>query len=115
MAGFSGLGNQAWVPDFERVEGVPAQKLDAATLVNALAQSLGPDVGVMSNLRTVEFSALERWPRSRVCVGPSVLAGYEGEHFIGAATFAGALHLTYSKLHTCARPARTGTDREAPI
>jgi hypothetical protein len=28
--------------------------------------------------------------------GPSVLVGHEGEHFIGVATFGGALHLTYS-------------------
>lgn len=80
---------------FDRVEKVLAQKLDAATLVNALAQGFAHDVGV-SNLRTVEFpSGSDGLPVESVW-GPSVLAGYEGEHFIGSATFAGALHLTYS-------------------
>jgi hypothetical protein len=80
---------------FERVEGVLAQKLDAATLVNVMAQGFAHDVGV-SNLRTVEFPVLSDCLAAESVWGPSVLVGYEGEHFIGSATFAGALHLTYS-------------------
>jgi hypothetical protein len=34
--------------------------------------------------------------RRRIGQGPSVLAGYEGEHFICPTTFGGALHLVYS-------------------
>jgi hypothetical protein len=80
---------------FERVEAILAQKLDAATLVNALAQGVAHDVGV-SNLRTVEFSPFNDGLAVESVWGPSVLVGYEGEHFIGSATFANALHLTYS-------------------
>ena len=80
---------------FERVDGLLAQKLDAATLINAMAQGVGHDVGV-SNLRTVEFPPLSDGLAVESVWGPSVLPGYEGEHFIGSATFAGLLHLTYS-------------------
>jgi hypothetical protein len=80
---------------FERIEGILAQKLDAVTLVNALAQGVAHDVGV-SNLRTVEFPPPTDGFGVEAVWGPSVLAGYEGEHFIGAATFHGSLHLTYS-------------------
>jgi NRPS condensation-like uncharacterized protein len=79
---------------FERVHGVHSQKLDAATLVNMLAQSFGHDVGV-SNLKTVEFPACDGLLVESVW-GPSVLVGYQGEQFIGSATFDGALHLVYS-------------------
>jgi hypothetical protein len=79
---------------FERVEGILAQKLDASTLVNAFSQAVGHDVGV-SNLRTVEFPLSDGLAVESVW-GPSVLVGHEGEHFIGVATFGGALHLTYS-------------------
>ncbi len=80
---------------FEMVEGVLAQKPDAATLVNALTQGFAHDVGV-SNLRTIEFPPVTDGLGVESVWGPSVLVGYEGEHFIGSATFAGALHLTYS-------------------
>lgn len=80
---------------FERIEFVLAQKLDAATLVNALAQGFAHDLGV-SNLRTVDLPSGKSGLRVESVWGPSVLAGYEGEHFIGSATFNGALHLTYS-------------------
>ena len=80
---------------FERVDDVIAQKLDAATLVNALAQGFAHDVGI-SNLRMVEFAPMPDGIVVESVWGPSVLGGYEGEHFIGSATFAGALHLTYS-------------------
>jgi hypothetical protein len=80
---------------FRRVDGVLAQELEASTLVNALAQGFAHDVGV-SNLRTVEFPPVGDGLAVQSVWGPSVLAGYEGEHFIGSATFAGALHLTYS-------------------
>jgi len=80
---------------FERVDGVLAQKLDPATLMNAMAQGFGHDLGI-SNLRTVEFAPVCDDIEIESVWGPSVLAGYEGEHFIGMATFAGALHLTYS-------------------
>jgi hypothetical protein len=80
---------------FERVESVLAQKLDAATIVNAMAHGFAHDVGV-SNLRTVEFAPVSDDLAVESVWGPSVLVGYEGEHFIGVATFDGALHLTYS-------------------
>lgn len=80
---------------FERVEGVLAQNMDATTLVNVMAEGFAHDVGV-SNLRTVEFPDLSAGLAAESVWGPSVLVGYEGEHFIGSATFAGALHLTYS-------------------
>lgn len=79
---------------FERVGGILAQKLDAATLVNAMAQGVAHDLGI-SNLRTVEFPAVRDLPVESVW-GPAVLVGYEGEQFIGCATFAGALYLTCS-------------------
>ena len=80
---------------FLRVAAVIAQKFDAATLVGLLAQGFGHDVGV-SNLKTVEFPVQPDGLMVESVWGPSVLAGYEGEHFIGSATFAGALHLVYS-------------------
>lgn len=80
---------------FERVEGVLAQKLDAPTIVNMLAQGFGHDVGI-SNLRTVEFSSVSNGLVLESVWGPSVLVGYEGEQFIGSATFEGALHLVCS-------------------
>jgi hypothetical protein len=80
---------------FARVGEVVAQKLDAATLVNMLAKGFAHDVGV-SNLKTLEFPAQAGSLVVESVWGPSVLAGYEGEHFIGSATFAGALHLVYS-------------------
>jgi hypothetical protein len=79
---------------FERVGGILAHKMDASTLVNAFAEAVAHDVGV-SNLRTVELPVSDSLVVESVW-GPSVLAGYEGEHFIGVATFGGALHLTYS-------------------
>lgn len=79
---------------FERVGGILTQKMDASTLVNAFAQAVAHDLGV-SNLRTVEFPVSDGLVVESVW-GPSVLVGYEGEHFVGVATFGGALHLTYS-------------------
>jgi hypothetical protein len=60
-----------------------------------LAQAVGYDVGV-SNLKTVEFRTLPAELAVESVWGPSVLSGYEGENFIGSATFGGALHLVYS-------------------
>lgn len=80
---------------FERVNELLSQKLEAATVVNAMAQGFAHDVGI-SNLRTVEFAPVSDGIAVESVWGPSVLGGYEGEHFIGMATFAGALHLTYS-------------------
>jgi hypothetical protein len=80
---------------FERVEGVLAQRLAAPTIVNMLAQGFGHDVGI-SNLRCVEFRPMSNGLRVESVWGPSVLVGYEGEQFIGSATFEGALHLVYS-------------------
>jgi hypothetical protein len=80
---------------FGRVGGVLAQKQESAALVNALAQGLAHDLGV-SNLRTIEFPSMGDGLVVESVWGPSVLAGYDGEHFIGSATFAGALHLVYS-------------------
>ncbi|MGA3034478.1 MAG: condensation domain-containing protein [Terracidiphilus sp.] len=80
---------------FTRVTAILAQKLDAPTLVNMLAQAVGYDVGV-SNLKTVEFRTLPAELAVESVWGPSVLSGYEGENFIGSATFGGALHLVYS-------------------
>jgi hypothetical protein len=80
---------------FERVDAVISQKLDAGTLVNAMAHGFGHDLGV-SNLRTVELPNMSNGLAVESVWGPSVLVGYEGEHFIGSATFGGALHLTYS-------------------
>jgi hypothetical protein len=56
------------------------------------------DAGINEDeaLKTVEFPPQ---PDSLVVEsvwGPSVMAGYEGEHFIGSTTFDGALHLVYS-------------------
>ena len=80
---------------FARVSEILTQKLDAPTVVNLLAQAVGYDVGI-SNLRTVEFATLPGDLAVESVWGPSVLAGYENEHFIGSATFGGALHLVYS-------------------
>ncbi len=80
---------------FVRVAAVIAQKFDAATLVSLLAKGFGHDVGV-SNLKTVEFPTQPDGLVVESVWGPSVLAGYEGEHFIGSTTFDGALHLVYS-------------------
>jgi hypothetical protein len=85
----------AMAATYEGLAAVLAQKLDAGTIVNGLAQGFAHDVGV-SNLRTVEFPGASDELRIEAVWGPSVLAGYEGEHFVGAATFGGALHLTYS-------------------
>ena len=93
IAPFQSFG--AIAATFERVDSVLAQKLDAATVVNAMAQGFAHDVGV-SNLRTVEFARVSDSLEVESVWGPSVLVGYEGEHFIGVATFDGALHLTYS-------------------
>jgi NRPS condensation-like uncharacterized protein len=80
---------------FVRVGAVMSQKLDAAAIVNLLSQGFGSDV-LISNLRTVEFSALPAGLAVESVWGPSVLAGIEGEHTIGSATFNGALHVVYS-------------------
>lgn len=80
---------------FARVSGVLAQKHDAATLVNMLAQGFAHDVGV-SNLRTVAFPVQPDGLVVESVWGPSVLVGYQGEQFIGSATFNGSLHLVYS-------------------
>ena len=80
---------------FGRVDAVLAQRFDAATLVNILAQGFGHDV-LASNLKTVEFPVQPDGLVVESVWGPSVLAGYEGEHTIGSATFNGALHLVYS-------------------
>lgn len=86
---------EAIATTFERVESVLAQELDAATIVNAMAHGFAHDVGV-SNLRTVEFAPVNNDLAVESVWGPSVLVGYEGEHFVGVATFDGSLHLTYS-------------------
>lgn len=80
---------------FGRVGGIVAQNLDAPTLVNLLVQAVGHDLGV-SNLRTVEFPVQPDGLVVESVWGPSVLCGYQDEHFIGSATFSGALHLLYS-------------------
>lgn len=80
---------------FDTVETVLAQRLDHATIVNAMAQGFAHDLGV-SNVRTVKFAPANGELAVESVWGPSVLAGYEGEHFIGVATFEGAIHLTYS-------------------
>lgn len=80
---------------FGRIAGILAQNLDAATLVNLLVQAVGHDLGV-SNLRTVEFPVQPDGLMVESVWGPSVLCGYEGEHFIGSATYGGSLHLVYS-------------------
>ena len=80
---------------FARVGAVLAQKLDAATVVNVLSQGFGSDV-LVSNLKTVEFAPACDGLVVESVWGPSVLAGVEGEHTVGSATFGGALHLVYS-------------------
>ncbi|HLY40914.1 MAG TPA: condensation domain-containing protein [Terracidiphilus sp.] len=80
---------------FRRIEAVHALKLDAATLVNMLAQGFGHDLGV-SNLKTVELPVQPEGLQVESVWGPSVLCGYENEHFIGCATYDAALHLVYS-------------------
>jgi NRPS condensation-like uncharacterized protein len=80
---------------FGRVDAVLAQRFDAATLVNILAQGFGHDL-LASNLKTVEFPVQPDGLVVESVWGPSVLVGYEGEHTIGSATFNGALHLVYS-------------------
>lgn len=80
---------------FARVGAVLAQMFDAAAIVNLLSQGFGSDV-LVSNLKTVEFPAACDGLVAESVWGPSVLAGIEGEHTIGSATFGGALHLVYS-------------------
>jgi len=80
---------------FTRVDAVYAQKLDAATLVNAVASIAGHDL-MLSNLKTAEFPVQPEGLRVESVWGPSVLLGVEGEQMIGSVTFGGALHLLYS-------------------
>lgn len=80
---------------YTRVNAIYAQKLDAATLVNAVASIAGHDL-MLSNLKTAEFPVEPEGLRVESVWGPSVLLGVEGEQMIGSVTFAGALHLLYS-------------------
>jgi hypothetical protein len=80
---------------FGGVEAVLAQKLDATTIVNMVAQGFGHDA-MVSNLKTVEFPIQPEGLLVEAVWGPSVLLGVEGEQMIGSATFGGALHLVYS-------------------
>jgi hypothetical protein len=80
---------------FGLVNAVLSQGLDADVLVNLMAQGFGHDV-LASNLKTVEFPSVGDGFAAEAVWGPSVLAGYEGEHAIGSATFGGALHLVYT-------------------
>jgi hypothetical protein len=80
---------------FVLVDAVLAQGFDADVLVSLVAQGFGHDV-LASNLKTVEFPSGDDGFAAEAVWGPSVLAGYEGEHAIGSATFDGALHLVYT-------------------
>jgi NRPS condensation-like uncharacterized protein len=80
---------------FARVAAVLAMEFDSATFVNILIEGFGHDVSV-SNLRKVEFSTVPAGLTVESVWGPSVLLGFDAEHVLGSATFAGALHLIYS-------------------
>jgi hypothetical protein len=80
---------------FALVDAVLAQGFDADVLVSLVAQGFGHDV-LASNLKTVEFPSVGDGFAAEAVWGPSVLAGYEGEHAIGSSTFGGALHLVYT-------------------
>lgn len=80
---------------YTRVDAIYAQKLDAATLVNAVVSIAGHDL-MIGNLKTAEFPVEPEGLRVESVWGPSVLLGIEGEQMIGSVTFGGALHLLYS-------------------
>ncbi len=80
---------------FNRVQAAMSASLEPTILVDYLASKVGHDV-LLTNLKCVDFPS----PPGDLTIdnvwGPSVLAGYEGEHVVGSATFNGALHLVYT-------------------
>jgi hypothetical protein len=80
---------------FARVAALLAMGFDSATIGNILIEGFAHDVSV-SNLRKVEFPTVPDGLTVESVWGPSVLLGFDAEHVLGSATFAGALHLVYS-------------------
>ena len=80
---------------FNRVQAAMSANLEPTMLVDYLASKVGHDL-LLTNLKCVNFPS----PPDNLTIenvwGPSVLAGYKGEHVVGSATFNGALHMLYT-------------------
>jgi hypothetical protein len=80
---------------FNAVKGAMSQNLEPITLVDYLAGAYGHDL-ILTNLKSVEFETVPGGMSVEAVWGPSVLGRLEGEHVVGAVTFAGVLHLVYT-------------------
>ena len=80
---------------FERMDGIMSKKPDPAVLAKGWAQSAGYDL-MLTNLKVAFFPKIPDGLKVDAVWGPSELVGLEGEQTVGAITFEGALHLTYT-------------------
>lgn len=83
---------------FHRIAEAMALNLDAHTLIDVMGQQAGHDL-ILTNLKHVDFPHLPSELGVEAVWGPSVLAGFVGEHTVGVATSQGAVHLLYTS-HT---------------